>query len=110
MLINVLKLVGIVKDGTSQKWSLGLNLIGIVLMASFRVFYPHIVMEELDPMIADLATITTMILTFVSQLGISKLTNEIVRGSPIIGKSYSQDKIDAFFLEYTGTIPKTALP
>jgi hypothetical protein len=94
VIINVLKMIHIngkpiVADGDAQKWSLGGNLLGILALYIFRLFRPDIPVEGLDKTLLEIATVGSYVLSVVSQLGITKLTNFVIKGSPVIGKSYS---------------------
>lgn len=90
--INLGKVVGFVKDGTAEKWSAGLNLVGLIILFSVKIFRPDLDIEGIDQTLLQVANIGTYILGFVLQLGVSKFSNYAVKGVPIIGKSYSLDK------------------
>jgi hypothetical protein len=94
LIINVLKLIKIngkpiVADGDAQKWSLGGNLLGLLALYIFRIFRPELPLEGVDELLMEIATVGTYILSVVSQLGISKLTHFVFKGTPVLGKSYS---------------------
>jgi len=96
LIINVLKVIKIngkpiVSDGNAQKWSLGGNLIGLLALYIFRIFKPDIPVVGVDSVLLEIATVGSYILSTVLQLGITKLTNFVVKGLPIIGKSFSLD-------------------
>lgn len=98
LIINILKIVKIkgqpvVTDGSAQKWSAGLNLAGILALYVYRIFYPEAPVTGIDATLMEIATVGSYILMFISQLGISKVTHEIVKGTPVIGRSYSLDRL-----------------
>ena len=89
LIVNILKFFKVVKDDEAQKWSLGFNLVGILALYIFRLFRPELSIEGVDKILLEIATVGTYVLGIVSQLGISKLTHTIVKGIPVIGKSFS---------------------
>lgn len=92
VIINILKTFGVVKEDTAQTWSAGINLIGLLALYGLRLFRPELSVEGIDAVFLEVATVGTYILGFMSQLGISKLTHTILRGTAVIGKSFSFDR------------------
>lgn len=92
VIINILKVVGVVKEDTAQLWVTGGNLLLTLVVYGFRIFKPEFDFTTLDPMAQEIATIGTFILTFVLQILGSKVTHFAVRGTPVIGKSFSYDR------------------
>jgi hypothetical protein len=95
VVVNVLKLFNVVKEDDAPKWVGGLNLLGILVMYGFRLFNPAFAFSALDPTMMEIATVATFILSYVAQLGISKITHLSIKGTPFIGKSYSLDAAKA---------------
>jgi hypothetical protein len=92
VLINIGKTVGFIKDGDAPMWSTGLNLALVLVVYAFRIFRPEFDFATVDPIAQEVATVGAYILTFVSQLLVSKLTNYAVKGTPVVGKSFSNEK------------------
>lgn len=88
-LVNIGKIVGLVKDGTAQNWVAGLNLAGLVALFVLRVFVPSADIGELDGLAATIAQLGVLVLGLVTQLLGSKLAHASVRGTWAIGKSFS---------------------
>lgn len=93
LLVNVGKLFGWIKDGDAVKWSGGLNLLGILALFVTRLFLPTFDVSGINSVMLTIATVGSYILSYVMELGISKLTHIAVKGLPVIGKSYSLDKV-----------------
>lgn len=94
MLINLLKMVGVIKDGDAQKWSAGLNLAALIAFIVLRTFYPAIDIAGLDEAAQAVATIGAVVLTYLAQILGAGISYKIVRGLPGIGFSH-QLRIDA---------------
>jgi hypothetical protein len=91
VVINTLKFFKVIADGQAQKWSLFGNLLGILALYIFRLFRPDLPITGVDAILLEIATVGTYVLSIVSQLWVTKTTNSVVRGLPVIGKSYSLD-------------------
>ena len=90
VLINIGKLIGFVKEGTAQNWSVGANIVGIVLLMIFHVFQPaNIDLGQIDTFAGSIAQILLIVVGLFVQLASSKLTHATVKGTAVIGKSYS---------------------
>lgn len=85
ILVNLLKVVGVVKDGTSEQWVQGFNLIAFIAVAVVYFMKVQVDWAQVDGWLAMLATF----LGFVAQLFGSKVTYAVTKGAPIIGFSYS---------------------
>lgn len=86
-LVNALKQFGVVKDGDALNWVTGLNLVALV-----GLFVAHIVgfnVTGLDTILATLAQIGTMLLALLLQVGVSRVAHTLVKGTWVIGKSFS---------------------
>lgn len=97
MLVNVLKVIKIkgepiIKDGDAPKWSGGITLVGIVALYVTKLFLPAFDPSAIDKVLLEVATIGTYILSFVSTLGLEKLIHIMIKGTPVVGKSYSYDR------------------
>jgi hypothetical protein len=92
-LINLLKTIGVVKDGTSAKWAAGLNLTAFIALVLLGVFRPDLTMELLDGYAGQIAAILLFVLGFISQIVGSQSAHVALSNArvPLIGKSYSRD-------------------
>lgn len=87
VIINVLKLTGLVKDGNAQTWSAGLNLAGMSALFILKVVDPEIDLGKADELAGGFAQVAMLIIGYVSQLLASKATHLAVRNVPFIGTS-----------------------
>ena len=92
VLINVLKLAGVVKDGDAPTWSAGLNLAGLVGLLLLKIFRPEIDLAAIDRQAAALAEVSIVLIGYITQLLSSKLTHLAIKQVPVIGASYSVNK------------------
>lgn len=92
-LINVLKMIGVVKDGTSAQWAAGLNLAAFIALVVLGVFRPDVTTEILDGYAGQIASALLFVLGFVAQIAGSKKAHEELSGAkvPLIGTSFSKD-------------------
>lgn len=90
VLINIGKRFGIVNDGTSGAWNLGLNLVGLILIYANGVFGYGFDLENIDGFAKAVAEIGTAALSLVAMLGSTRAANGAVRGIPIVGHSHSK--------------------
>ena len=87
-LINFGKFIGLVKDGTSDQWSAGLNLVGFVLFGGAKIFGLDV--SHYDAILGSVAPIILAILGLFLQFGVSGVIHrQSLAGLPVIGKSYS---------------------
>jgi len=89
LIVNILKTAGVVKDGDAITWATGFNLAGLVLLFFLKVFAPAADIGQLDGIAATIAQIGVLVLGLITQLLGSKVGHLSVRGTWIIGKSYS---------------------
>jgi hypothetical protein len=89
--VNALKSVGLVKNDKGLIWVQALNL---VLFVVFGVLM--IIGIEFDPTaIEEWLVILTTLLGLVVQLFASEATHAKLKGLPVVGKSYTHDKLKA---------------
>lgn len=93
VVINILKVFGIVKDGTAGNWSLVLNGVAFVVMVALGMF-AKITPEQFDAVAQQVATILIALLALLTQFGLTAKLHTVVAnaGIPLFGKSYSRAK------------------
>lgn len=89
IVINILKTVGIVKDGEAPVWNVALNIVGLAALFGLKIFRPDIELEGLDQQAAALANTMTVVFTYLTQIGVTKLAHNIVKGVPVLGKTFN---------------------
>lgn len=90
LVINVLKLFSLVKDGQAQTWSAAINLLGMIGFIAYKIINPSFDPAGIDSQIGQIVQIAQILLGYVMQLGVSKITHSAVRNVPVIGKSNTQ--------------------
>ena len=89
-IIDVLKQLKIVDDGTAAKWSAGLNLLAIAGLAIAMKFYPDFDYASLDAYVYQLGQALAVIVMFILQVvSTAKAHRVYVRGLGIRRFSYS---------------------
>lgn len=86
VLVNLLKAIGVVKDGTSEQWVQGFNLIAFVAVAVVYFTKVQVDWAQVNGWLSVLATF----IGFIVQLFGSKVTYAVTKGTPLIGFSYSK--------------------
>lgn len=84
-LVNAGKRVGIVKDGQAPAWAFGLNLVGMAGYLALQQLAPDTNLQQLDATAGEFAKIGFIILGLVGQMAVSRGTNAIIKGTPVIG-------------------------
>jgi len=89
--INLFKILNIVKDDTSQYWSAGLNLVAFIVLALVGVFKPDLSAAFLDQYAEKIATVITFILGLATMLVGAPLWHKGLSAGkvPLIGKSFT---------------------
>jgi len=88
-LINVGKAIGWVPDGAAPKFSLWLNLVFFALFVILSIFKPDVDIAGLDANAQAVAQLMIGALAFIGQLGVSRVSNAALRGTPLVGFSHS---------------------
>ena len=101
VLINIGKTVGLVKDGQAPTWSAGLNLAGLIALFVLQVLGKADLVPGLDNQAGALASALTAVFGFVWQLIVSLKAHSALKGTRIIGKSFSAER-DSTPSEYRG--------
>ena len=87
VLINLGKVVGIVKDGTSAKWSLGLNSVLFALVVIAGLFAAPIEQSTIDTVARVLAAVLGFILQLITSPFVH--TKLVDAELPVIGRSFT---------------------
>ena len=88
-IVNLLKGFGVVKDGQSQNWIAGFNLLGLIGLFAIHVFMPETDISAIDVQIGKFVEFALYLLAYIAQMLGSKVTYIAVRNVPVIGKSFS---------------------
>ena len=97
LVVNTLKSFGVVKDGTSGAWFAGLSLLEIAFLVVCAFYKPEWSLPFLDAQAGAIATILTVVVGYVTQLGAGWGTHAIVSNFklPVIGFSFSNGSVPA---------------
>jgi len=91
IIVNVLKYFGVVKDGTSDKWVAGFNLVAVIALYVTRLFIPDFDPVPIDTILGEVAVVAGYLFTFVVMIFGSKFTYENLKHLPVVGKTFSDD-------------------
>lgn len=89
-IVNILKVFGVVKDGTADKWVAGFNLAGVLILYAVRLFVPDLNILPVDSILGEIAVVGGVIFSYITMLLGSKLTYYAAKGLPLVGKSNSE--------------------
>lgn len=88
VLVNVGKVVGVVKDGTASTWARGLNLLAVGALFILGTWYPDVDIQQVDALAAQVAELGVGILAILPvMMKLSGSVHNAVRGLKIIGHS-----------------------
>jgi uncharacterized membrane protein len=87
--VNVLKVVGLVKDGDAPTWITGFNLLGVIALYVASAFKLPFDLEIIGPQMGIVAQFLVALGQLIIMFGGSKLFYAVARGAPLIGKSHS---------------------
>lgn len=88
-LINAGKTFGLIQDGQAPLFNVVLNLIGLVVLVVLKYVNPDVDIAAIDSQAAEFAKVAVIVLGYVVQIGGTKLFHNIFKGTPLIGKSFS---------------------
>jgi hypothetical protein len=92
-LVNAGKKFGIVKDGQAGAWTMILNLLAFGGLAWAQMTGRMEIVFQLDSKAGILANLLTVIVGYVYQLYVSRLTHQqVLAGLPLVGVSFSARK------------------
>jgi len=92
VLINIAKTLNIVQDGQAVVYSVVANFVVFAGLVATSLFKIDIDVLGLDANLSTYAVMLTTVFGYFVQLGGTKLFNSLVKGTPVIGKSFSADK------------------
>jgi hypothetical protein len=92
LIVDLLKLAGVVTPGTSGMWSAGLNLVAILGLAVLFKYVPDFDVNIWDAKLLELAKAVVLIVTWIVQLFSTKQVHTFyVRGLKLYRFSFSLD-------------------
>jgi hypothetical protein len=87
--VNVLKVMGLVKDGDASTWITGFDLLGVIALYVATAFKLPFGLEIIGQQMGVIATFLIALGQLIVAFGGSKLFYSMARGVPLIGKSHS---------------------
>ena len=90
--INILKSLNVVKDGTAPTWSAGLNLLALLGLFLVHVIDPAGAVDKIgiaDTLAGQIAQIAVLVFGLYLQIKVSGWGHQTLRGIKLVGKSYS---------------------
>ena len=100
MLINLLKAVGLVKDGQSEKAFKIADLVVFVVVMVLYLTRTPIDWAEVDQWLILL----TALLGYVVSVFSGEITHDTIKGTPLVGYSYSEKKLKKITQSLASTI------
>lgn len=91
VIVNILKVFGAVKEGTSAYWASSLGLAAFIALAVLGIFKPDLTLAFLNDAALKIATIMTFVLGFIVQIAAAPLFHKALStgGVPLLGKKLS---------------------
>jgi uncharacterized membrane protein YuzA (DUF378 family) len=89
VLINIGKALGWVHEGQSTTWSTILNIVGMIALLLLQIFKPDMDIAALDGAAGQIAQVLIILVGLVTQMLSSKGAHFALKGTPLIGKSFS---------------------
>src|SRR4030067_3522176 len=78
VIVNALKVFGVVGEDAAPTWSAGFNLIALVVLFGAQIV--HFDVSQLDPFAGNFAQLIALVLSLIAQLGLSKVAHWSLRG------------------------------
>lgn len=78
--IDLLKYVGVVDDGTAGKWSAAFNLVTLVGVAVYLKFFPAFDIHAVDNQLLELAKLLIYVFAYVTQMIGTKRVHAVTNG------------------------------
>jgi hypothetical protein len=89
VLINIGKALGWIQDGQATTWSTVLNIVGMISLLLLQIFKPGMDITAVDSAAGQIAQMLIILVGLVTQMLSSKGTHLALKGTPLIGKSFS---------------------
>jgi hypothetical protein len=91
VIVNILKVFGVIKEGASAYWASGLGLVMFITVAVLGIFKPDLTPAFLNEAALKIATILTFILGFITQIAAAPLFHKALSSGsiPLLGKKLS---------------------
>ena len=94
VLVNVLKSVGVVKDGTADKWVASFNLVGVVALFTVMLINPEFNPIAIDSVLSQIAVFGAFLFSTISTILGSKVTYLAIKGLPLVGTSNTPTELE----------------
>lgn len=88
--VNVAKNYGWLNDGSAPKVVSYMTLAGFVATAGFYFTGNIPLLTQIDTQLGSLALFLLTLASFIGELGLAKVYHAGLRGTPVIGKSFSK--------------------
>ncbi len=72
VVIDLLKLAGVVTDGTAGKWNAGFGLVTLILVAVAVNFFPSLNVSTIDKGLLEIAQFAGLLLEYIAQIWVAK--------------------------------------
>lgn len=104
ILVNLLKMTGVIKPGTSDKWYGGINLVAFI-----AVSVVYFINKPVDwGVIDDWLRVFTALIGLVLQMFGGQVTYQVLKGAPLVGYSFDEEEeISLEDLAFYKTLAKT---
>ena len=94
LLINVLKYVGVISDGSAGRWSAAANLVVVISVAIVFKLYPSFDFGSVDGQIAEFAHVAGIVFAYIIQvIGAQRVHMAMTRGLGITSFSFTLSDI-----------------
>lgn len=92
ILINIGKTLGWIKDGQASTYTTGAGLFVGVLLFIAGIIKPDLDIAGIDGVVGQVAQIFAMVFSLIWPMLSAKLTHFAVKGTPVLGKSFSREQ------------------
>lgn len=77
VIIDLLKFVGVVTDGTAGKWNAAFGLVSLIMILVAVNFFPNLDIGGVDKLLAEIAQFVGILLSFLTQIFVAKGTHAL---------------------------------
>lgn len=88
--VNVAKYFGKIEDGQAAPVVFWVNIVGFVLVGLAYFTGNLELLSKIDAQLGSLATFLLTFVSFIVELGLAKIYHAGLRGTPVLGKSFSK--------------------